>query len=339
MQLVAKCRTIRLSLSVKDILKSDTIAQLAFSVKSMENARLQDKEEFDRPFNVTPIQRLYFERLRDHSQDVQPLPFTQEYLLGITKFMSVQDMVRCIELIVDRHSLLRARFAQTPDGQWTQRVSRNTVGTYHFDHHEISDRNEMVPICKKTHNALDLMNGPVFSGDFFNMGGEQLLFLVAHDAVFDVMSWRIIFKDLETLLIDGTMPLERPLSFQTWTIRQEEYALQHLTPQKSLPCEVFPSDYAYWEMENAPNITRDQVISYFDIDQNTLQSIFNHYRYSLRADHVDVYVASMLQSFHSVFTVRDSWLVHYHLSYSGQRVSRSRSHGTNHQEPASKAPR
>jgi non-ribosomal peptide synthase protein (TIGR01720 family) len=59
-------------------------------------------------------------------------------------------------------------------------------------------------------------------------------------------------------------------------------------------------------MEGIPNVKGDELAIEFSIDQSMLQALFNSYHRSIRADPVDVYIASLLQSFNSTFSDREA---------------------------------
>jgi amino acid adenylation domain-containing protein/non-ribosomal peptide synthase protein (TIGR01720 family) len=305
MQLVARCRAVGLSLSVRDILKSETIAELIRSLTSLRLISVPREEKFNTTFNLSPIQQMYFEKLRDHNQAAQPPPFTQFYMLQFSKKMMLQDIENSVKRLVGRHSLLRGRFTKSDDGVWVQRILPAVEGTYHFGAHQVGEYSDVYPHCARSHDSMDLVQGPVFAVDFFQISTqEQLIFLVAHHAVIDVVSWRIIFKDLETMLTSGELSAD-PLPFQTWARLQEAHARINLYPQKALPYKITPAQINYWGMQGVTNLHGDRQGINFEIDQDLLQTLFNGYRHAIRADPVDVYIASLLQSFNSVFTDRE----------------------------------
>ena len=75
----------------------------------------------------------------------------------------------------------------------------------------------------------------LIAANLFEMreSGEQVVVIVAHHLVVDVVSWNIILQDLEQLL-QGGASLHKSLSFQTWTTMQREKALASTLEQ------VFP---------------------------------------------------------------------------------------------------
>lgn len=306
MQLVAKCRTVGLSLNVQEILKSNTLADLVRSLRWLGSGFAAREDSPDIAFNPTPVQQMYFEKLRSHDETGHCTPFTQFYVLRLSKRVALQDVEQSAKALVARHSILRARFARSDDGYWTQRTQSAIEGTYHFGAHEVGELSDIYAFCAQAHDSIDIIRGPVFGVDFFEIDRqEQLLFLVAHHTVIDLVSWRIIFKDLEVMLTSGTLSA-KPLSFHSWARLQEVYASTNLHPQTALPYKITSARLDYWGMEDCLNVYGDQEGIVFDIRQNSLQDLFNSYRRSVRADPVDVLVASLLHSFNSVFADRDA---------------------------------
>ena len=307
MQLVAKCRAVGIALKVQDIMKNDTVAEISQSAKSLRVSSISKTESFHTLFGLTPIQQLYFERIRNHSGETQPPPFIQAHMIRFTWRVSVKEVKRAVDQIVERHSLLAERYSQDADGTWRQFTVPPKERKYHFGAHDVQDRSTVWPICAKSHDLLtDIRGGPLFSADIFNIGHhEQIIFFIAHHLIVDIMSWRIIFRDLETFLTTDT-PMSPPLPFQTWTRLQAEHAHQHLSPEKVLLHTVSPPDFDYWGMNNVHNVFADVIGIQFQLDKDMLQILFNSYRQSLRADPIDIYLASLLYSFNAIFRDRDA---------------------------------
>jgi acyl carrier protein len=219
MQVKGQCSKQDISLSVQNILLSKSITELAHYAKPIDRPS-HIEEVIERPFALSPIQTLFF-KLPNQGKG----HFNQSFFLRLTRKVQKKDLRQAIEIVIGRHSMLRARFSQTEDGTWQQRITNDTEGSYSLKAYDINKRDEAIPAIAKTQATLDYIKGPIFAADIFHLeNGDQLLFLVGHHLVLDLVSWRVILEDLEEILQDThKLSSEKPLSFQTWCIMQADH--------------------------------------------------------------------------------------------------------------------
>lgn len=119
MAVVSRSRKQRINLSLHDILRSESITQLAVNAGE-EVSVAQHEEETDKPFGLSPIQHLYFESAKGHQGRSR---FNQSFLLRLTRRTEAHVLEHAIRAIISQHSMLRARFSKSSDGSWQQRIS------------------------------------------------------------------------------------------------------------------------------------------------------------------------------------------------------------------------
>jgi amino acid adenylation domain-containing protein/non-ribosomal peptide synthase protein (TIGR01720 family) len=300
MQVVSRGRAEGITLRVQDILQSQTISQLALVVKTNGTLSLAREDEVETVFDLSPIQQLYFGMAGDRANQ-----FNQSFFLRLTREIRAQDMARTIEALVRQHSMLRARFSRrASDGRWGQRITKDVSESYRFRLHEIKQKGEMTAILASSQTSLDVENGPVFTADMFNVAGEgQLLFLVAHHLVIDLVSWRVVLHDFEEILESGTLSAEKPFPFQAWCKLQAEYS-QQLLPGKVLPVPILPADYAYWGMTNRPNVYGDVIGDSFIINAEVTSRLLGSCHEALGTEPAEVFLATLLHAFSQTFDDR-----------------------------------
>lgn len=201
--------------------------------------------------------------------------------------------------------MLRARFGRE-DGRWTQRILKDIKNSYSFDVHALKSSEEVVPIIATRQSSLDIQNGPVFAADLFEVDGDgQLLFLVAHHVMIDLVSWRVIMRDLEEFLTQGKLLAEKSLPFQNWLGLQADYAKNHLIPSKVLPFDVPPPNYEYWGMAGKPNTLGDTLEERFTMDQNATSVLLGSACHTaLRTEPIDLLLSALIHSFGQTFSDR-----------------------------------
>lgn len=161
-------------------------------------------------------------------------------------------------------------------------------------------------LVETSQKSLDIQNGPLFVVDLLNIKGEdyQIVSLISHHLVIDVVSWRIILQDLEDVINTGALKLQTTLPFQTWSRLQLENAQK--TKDKNIfhPEGITHADLAYWDMVDKPNVYGDTIDDGFEVDAETTLQLLGRCHESLQTEPVDVFLAAILQSFQKVFADR-----------------------------------
>ena len=297
----AKKRAI--GLTVQEILRSKSLHQLATFAKAVNNP-IDHHEVVDAPFGLSPIQQLHFQ-VRAEGEG----HFNQSFLLRLTRKMLEKDLRHAIGTLVGRHSMLRARFSQNlAHGGWEQRVTQEVATSYRFRVHKISNKEQVKPVVADSQACLNAEHGPLLAVDLFDISGqEQLVSLIGHHLVIDLVSYRVILEDLEEILLDpntAATGAERSLPFQTWCRLQTEQC-QSLSTEKVLPVENVPAaNFAYWGMEGKANTYGDVACEGFEIDAALTSLILTESHGSLRTETVDILLSALLHSFGQAFTDR-----------------------------------
>lgn len=300
MQLSAKCRAAGFHVTVFQIFDRKTLARLALSATRTNNVGIDTEEPFNVPFALSPMQQMFFET-QPHRHNY----FSQSFLLRVARVVLSTDVIRAVESIVSRHSMLRARFTRAVDGIWTQVIPAGVDGCYRFREYEVTSLQEATHIMNASQTSLDIQKGPLFAANLINTHDDgQHLFLVAHHLVIDLVSWRILLEDLEELLTTGRSSDIVPLSFQTWCRLQAQYSLDHLTPERALPFRVTPTPHGYWGRGLRQNTYRDIQQAAFTIDEHIIELLLGPANSTFGTQPVEIFQAALWHSFMDVFPDR-----------------------------------
>lgn len=302
MQVMSECKKRGLGLTVAQIIASKSISALALQVKNVER-QIVHKEILEQPFELSPIQKLYFSR-PNHAQG----HYNQSFLLRTNQRIAEPDLRKAIDTVVRRQSMLRARFSQDPGGQWKQRVTNEVASSYRLRTLHVDSIDEVDHNLVDSQTCLDVTRGPLFAAELISVEGEeQLLFVVAHHLVIDLVSWRIILQELEELLLQPNEPLpdmSRILPFQVWCKMQLEHA-EAQTAEKVLPIHGIPDgNLKYWGMCEEPNVYGQMAHEGFEIGPEQTLLLVSKCHESLRTEIPDVLMAAMIFSFGQTFTDR-----------------------------------
>lgn len=308
-QLVSRCRTQGVKLSVQDILLSGTLTQLATCAGIVSQSKISQNEELKIPFELSPIQRFYTD-LSKNTLSARAR-FNQSFMLRLTRRKEAAQVSRAIEALVVQHSMLRARFNVNETGQLQQAVTSEVQSSFHFSVHDVSQEPEAdtrtAAIIANTQNRINPQTGPTFAIDMFEADEhEQYLFIAASHMVIDLVSWHIILEQLEELLETGNMAADRPVPFQVWNKSQREYAEQQLSPELALPFSLPPSDVGFWGLEVDCNVWGDVASTGFSLSESTTELLLGDVCHkALSTEPVDILIAALLHSFNQVFPERE----------------------------------
>ncbi|KAH8723175.1 hypothetical protein GQ44DRAFT_761196 [Phaeosphaeriaceae sp. PMI808] len=305
MQLVSLFRSENVGkVTVKDILQSRNISQLAALTEPLKQSKVAAVEELYQPFNLTPIQQLYF--------SIAPSAntmFHQSMVLRTTRPIEPQRLLAAVTELVRHHSMLRSRFIRSATGKWMQFITPDVASSYHLMSHELAAISETMQLMTAAQTRLNVEHGPMLAVDLYNVkDGGQTLFVSAHHLIMDLFSWRVLLVDLETLLGGGQLSSEKPFPFQVWSKLQADYAQEHLSPNKVLPTafDIPAANFEYWGMAAKPNKFADVVRHGFSLDIATTVSLLGKCNQALRTEPLDIFLAALVSSFCRTFPDREA---------------------------------
>lgn len=307
MQVVSLCSAqYGVSLAVQDILQSQSITELA----QKAGVGTTDGEEDYAPgssFELSQPQKLYFETIAPHGLEVSgDNRFNQNVCLVINYKVNVEEVLRGVESLVEKHAMLRSRFIETEQG-YKQSIQVDVTGSFQFGVHEARTTEHARELALSAGEHLDIQNGPVFSADLVQRAEDdkQLLFLTAHHLVIDTISWEIIVRDLEHLVRrSGSAGVSKTTSYQTWVQWQSGQDFEaHGTPDKSLPIDTPVVDWEYWGLSPHHNLYADCVREEFVLEEEYTSILFDEVQ-PLRTDPAELMISALFHSFRKVFPNR-----------------------------------
>lgn len=301
MQVVSHSRAEGVLLAVQDVLQRRSISELAALATPSTKTVLAAYDDVNVPFGLSPIQQMYFSMM-----DGKANHFNQSMFLRVTRRIEFQDLRAAVNEVVQHHSMLRARFTQL-DGKWSQYIADDVETSYRLEVHDVSDDAGMTSVIAKAQDDIDVAQGPIFAAHLIHLAKHnQVLFLVAHHLVVDLVSWRNILQDLEDLLESGKLLLAKPYPFQPWVKLQTEHAKKFLTSQDTLRIPEAIADMAYWGMTDVPNLYKDVTTTSFILDTNLTELLLGPSLKALSTDVTDIFMATLLRAFNVVFVDRET---------------------------------
>ena len=302
MQVVSKCREQGLGLSVRDILQAKTISNLATRAIDISSAlKMIDSIDSDKhPIRLSHMQSLFFRAARR----LGPCRFNQSFLLGLQTHVSPNQLRAALRAICETHSMLRARFFWDAEEQaWLQRISEGTEGFFQLNcHSELSPGSELIKVIEETQQAVNIQCGPLLSVSLCNMVERadcppQILFLTCHHLVIDLVSWRIILGDLESLLKSPNYHLPpQSTAFTAWNglLRGME------SPPKALD-KPSTSCYSYWGLDDSFSTYADHILLSFTLNKTAAEAVLGACNQAYNTEPVELMLAALIHSFSTTF--------------------------------------
>jgi len=241
-QISAELHTQGIAISPQQIIDNQTIAAQARAARTQVLTRAQPHRGTPRSAPLTPIQQWFFEQ-----RFPQPHHWNQAVLFDVQDQLEPELLAEALRRLVLHHDALHLRFQQTDD-TWEQ-IAQDmppviSVRGIHVG--GLNAQEQDVAYARDTAAAqtgLNLWTGPLINGTLFDVGSahSSKLLLVAHHAVIDGVSWRLLIDDLQRTYeqLRLRMPTRLPnktTPFQEWSIILHRLAGQHF----------FADELPYW---------------------------------------------------------------------------------------------
>ncbi|PYH46508.1 nonribosomal peptide synthase [Aspergillus saccharolyticus JOP 1030-1] len=302
MQVMSRLRSQNVRVTVQDVLKLRTVAALAGRAQYIEQSTADnaavEAEVLDEWFELAPIQQLFFQ-MQPQGQN----HFNQSFVLKLGEDLSQEELQKALQTIVLRHSMLRARF-QHFDGSWHQKITNDVADSFVLLPRQSCSRDEMIAKFREAETLFDISQGPVLTAQVCTTPDARYIFLAAHHLVIDLVSWRIIFQDLEDVIKSGKVSSEPTISFQTWTRLQHEYVSETFSERATWDLQAPVGDFNYWGMQGESNTWGDITTESFAIDVKRTSLLLGDCNLPLRTEPTEVMVAALLHSFRHAFSDR-----------------------------------
>lgn len=303
MQVASRCRADGVLVHVRDVLRAGNLSELAEKATVLRQSTGREEESLGTLFPLSPIQQFYFYNLPvgQETNKAAKFHFYQSVLLRLTRYVAPDGVREALKAIVSRHSMLRSRFVRDPAGVWQQLIDHDTKESI-FQTCNVEDRQAVPAILEACQNGIDIEQGSVFRAVLVNMSdGNQLIFMAAHHLVIDLVSWRIIGRDIEAYLEDGHLSIFKPLPFQSWVQLQKNQAEQNWEYEVTLPMDVPEANFEYWGMAGAPNLQLHEVVESCTLDAVHSAMLFGDSNTALRTEPLDMILAALIFSFRQTF--------------------------------------
>lgn len=305
MQFMSACRERNVYISVPDILHSKDIYELTLLARDMTSSHGPEapEEVMDTPFSLSQIQETHF---RFTQNDVNANSFSQGFLLKLRQDFSSENLRSALVAVIQRHSMLRARFEKQEDGHWVQHLTDEVEGSYRWVVHELDSLSHLAPLAAHANECLDIQQGPIVSASFCRTRDSgSFLNLVVHHLVVDLVSFRIIVQDLEHFLQHGALEKPRSFPFQAWC-PVETNLIKRTCASQVRGAQILPSpDWGFWGLTPKMNTYGFAQSETLVLSRSTTEKLLKDCHHAFASTPIDVLLATLVHSFADTFPERD----------------------------------
>ena len=300
-QVVGRCRSQGINVSTYDVLKCKTIANICKSVGSKNHIEARSRNEkvkMEENFDLSPMQREHFLLMPNGNNMYQ-----QSFLLQLSQKFSYDRLMEVLYLLAMSHPMLQARFSKAEDGRWTQRLIReaNKDNLLHYNPQGTID-----DIRDEVDRSIDIQNGPVFAAGLIEKENGQLMYITIHHLAVDLVSWRIILRDIEETLLNPEAAIQpEPLSFPSWCQLQVDFSHSDNSQKEALEYITPAAKHDYWDMQCVSNTYEETISKHFVIDERISTLLLGQCNTALRTEPVEIFIAAIYHSFTSSFGNRE----------------------------------
>ncbi|MDI1489545.1 MAG: Non-ribosomal peptide synthetase [Ramalina farinacea] len=305
MRVVSRCRAASIAISVASLLQERSLAALARILVIRDSTSLSRAEDIDRPFPLSPMQRWFFAQLQPDQIRKPECHYNQSFCLRLRRRVCPSKVSKAVTKVVELHSMLRARFSYN-EGVWMQRILAPSANCHSLQVVQVKNTADVAALIMERQRQIDIEKGPVFFADLSEQpDGTQHLSLVVHHLSFDLVSWRIILDDLETVLCGGS--IQPCLPFQQWNKMQIAKATAPLTinPEDLLSTDGISNDLRFWEFTaSTPNMQSDRETQFIEVDTDTTDLLLGNANLAFHTEPVDLLLSAIWAAFFPVFFER-----------------------------------
>jgi amino acid adenylation domain-containing protein/non-ribosomal peptide synthase protein (TIGR01720 family) len=234
--LVARLRNVGYELKTSDVLGNSQLQDMATKVRLL--TREIDQSAVDGEVPLSPIQRAFFSNAIVKGTDDEKQLYHQSFMLSFSNLVSRLEITIIMDKLLEHHDQLRAKFVRNEEGIWTQWISKENKGYYLIEEEIIpsSHENDKLTIQNFLENKgvflknkLSHASGILIGIGLYHDANQSLVLICMHHLIIDVVSWRILFEDINTLLhqLQSRKELRLPKktdSYKYWIDRNIEYS-------------------------------------------------------------------------------------------------------------------
>ncbi|WP_329285887.1 non-ribosomal peptide synthetase [Streptomyces sp. NBC_00691] len=202
-QLVNRAREAGLAITPRDVFRGRTVAALARTAAETGTTPVRPRVALDPDaLPVSPLQEGFFFHA-EYDHQAADLYFVQE-VLDLAGPVAPDRLRRALQLLLDRHPLLRASFRQLPGGEVVQRLADHVTLPWREADTADTALDDILRADRAERFALD--RPPLLRATLIKDGRHHRLLLTLHHIVADGWSVAVLLRELTDAYRGATLP-------------------------------------------------------------------------------------------------------------------------------------
>ncbi|MCK5687316.1 amino acid adenylation domain-containing protein, partial [bacterium] len=227
-QIVSRMRKEGISINVKNIFDSKTIAKLSDSGALKSSVTIEAEQGIlTGKFELLPIQRWYFDKRLSAVNH-----WNQSFLIKVPE-LKTDKLQKILKVLADSHDVLRLRYPDRSSQIYNEEIKIPELKILERSRLTDEEVNEKLTGWQ---NKFDIQKGPLWSVGYIHgyEDNSARIFIAAHHLIIDAVSWRILTEDIKELYA-GKDLAAKTSSYRQWVNAVRKYA------------ETNSKEKEYWE--------------------------------------------------------------------------------------------
>lgn len=229
-EIVAGARRRQVTVTIRQIFEHPTIATLS-RVAVKAGANVADQSAVAGTMQLLPVQRWYLENQRHEAHH-----FNYSTIVMTPASFSSSKLFDMVAALVKKHDVLRMRFPLHYNGTasyeaFSAKMIEDITAVIDHSNTAIEERAALVSRhAAEMQKSLSLHAGPLVKVVWYNYGNDKgRLLIVIHHLVVDGVSWRLLLKEIDELLLqaESKQPLQlagKTTSYKSFSEKLVQYS-------------------------------------------------------------------------------------------------------------------
>ncbi|MFJ5778938.1 amino acid adenylation domain-containing protein [Streptomyces sp. NPDC093094] len=221
-QLVNRAREAGLAVSPREVFRLRTVAALARAAAETRDVPAREPAGFDEDAApVSPLQEGFFFHAAFDAQ--APDLYVVQELLTLDGDIDPGRLRGALQLLLDRHPLLRASFRQLPGGEVVQRLEGHATLPWRQADTSVTGLDELLAADRA--EGFDLARPPLLRATLVRDGRRHRLLLTLHHIVADGWSVAVLLRELTAACRGDALPEPAdPRPYLSWLAGRDQDA-------------------------------------------------------------------------------------------------------------------
>ncbi|MEQ6036433.1 non-ribosomal peptide synthetase [Staphylococcus saccharolyticus] len=242
------------SLEASKVLNSLDLNEMSEYIKKDEEVNFNNGDN-NELYPISPIQNWFFNQKLEN-----PNQYVQSLLLNMSYNYKYEEVIDALLKLIRKHPTLRTNF---------KRINNQLVRQYSKDMDEVeiskvieykkikSDKflEEIQRVSNDIIDEIEIFNGKLWKICFVEAHDSRKVLFVFHHLIIDIVSWKILIKDLEKALMKKT--ITKTTSYLEWSelINNKKQANKTLACAESIDCNLLtkeiknPNEILHYKVE------------------------------------------------------------------------------------------